>query len=284
MGGYCQFLLSLFLLLCTSANPFEFSWYPAFPEICSLHVLRSGRRSSDISLSTPLQIDDLTHKLSQLESEAVVKYRITRRSDPCLIYLIVSPDDVQGSIGVLKYLQSSDFLIENPAYVIFRVLKVQMQFVPKFLATLRFIHTTSKYIVVTEESKMLTIVCLHCRYENTLRIQLNTEDTRLRHKIDTIWRVMHSTLNGSLVQVMQPFLLHSSLQDKSVRCNSLRDFRGDPRLCIVNLLAERLDFRIFFNPDRETKLAGKLFEKLMEDDGALDGVVSNEIDNWQVTQ
>lgn len=85
------------------------------------------------------------------------------------------------------------------------------------------------------------------------------------------------------MQVQRDFLVFNT-QGNVPNCDDLGNFVGDPRLCIVDLLSKVLEFRVVFNPAGSGFESGSAqFERLLRHPQALEGTISNEIDNWQST-
>lgn len=290
-------LFQLILIPLAPVNPKDLlHWSSIFSNSCSLHVVKIGeiRDSSEIlDLLQPqsvLRIDTYANNLAELETTEPhpLGLRKLTSSDPCFALILLLPNDPGVSYweDLLSYLQSPDFLQENPNYVLFQhhqqFSASSLEHFSKFLTTLRFIHTTSKYISVREDTKILEIVCLHC---------LNSQDREptviqagsSRSEIDEAWHGLHRNLNGTLVQLLRRFLLYFN-PNIPINCENLLYFVGDPRICFIRLLSSLLGFEVVFDPNRVTKLAGDQYKKVVEDPNALDGIISNEVDNWQATE
>jgi hypothetical protein len=197
---------------------------------------------------------------------------------------------IADAFSVFEYLQSQFFLSMDPQYILL-LLNNQLPNPARFLSSLKLIHLSAKYlfaIAPTLSSDItLQLICLWCSHDDPYLVQQISQD---RHSIDAAWWALHRNMSGSKVFTLRPMLqrFEGLYQGNCRRLD--HQFRGDVRLCLIQLLSDRLNFQFIHSADTMVSYdASEAYRKhqiLLEanrSDLKSDELSAFTIDNWQAT-
>lgn len=193
-------------------------------------------------------------------------------------------------LTILEYMQTNSFLNENPEYVLLipaedqaPLLNNEFQVVKMaFYSSLKFIPVSSKYLVSEHESNSNFIKILFLASDAPVFQKVS----KIQH-LDEIWMEMHKNLTGTKVLTkrseLKTFMIDGEAGGDVINCNLGKDFRGDVRLCILQLLSGHLNFNLVVKHDAFVERAAVAFRNYIQNPQNRHNLIANELDNWQIT-